>query len=353
MTRTTGSDVPLPTPPKELLLVCGDERHLVDADAAAWWSQARSACLSDLNCEVVDSPTDVAALGRTLAEAPFLDDRRYVLLRDPPQLADRARRGVGSAEELAGAVARRAPTTSLCIVVHGPVPATHPLRRAVLAAGGEVHEHSPLRPRELRCWIAAEAERRGLSLEPPSLDHLVATTGGDLGAIASELDKLAAYAEGRGRVRREEIEALVAGSEQVQTWSILDRLFSGRPAGAISAVEALLGQGTAVPQLVAALASQIRELVVASEIASTAGGGRKLVARLAGDLRLPPWRAERLARWAGQVDPRIAESWLRGLQAIDARSKLGEAIDTEALRRLVLEMVAAIGHVGRPNPSPR
>lgn len=342
-------------PVAALLLLCGEERHLVDGQARSWWAAARAASVSELNCEVLDSPTDLEAVARSLAEVPFLDDRRYVLLRDPPQAADRPRRGTASAEALVDTLRHRAPTTSLCIVVHTRLGPTHVLRRGVLATGGEVREYSSLRPRELRAWVEEQLRRRRLSLDRPGVEHLLAATGGDLAGIEGELDKLVAYADGRPHLDGAEVEAVVAGAEPVHSWAVVERLFSALPALGAEAVDAVLASGVAPAQLLATLATQVRELLLASDQAHQHGHrGPALVHRLAADLQLPPWRAERLAAWASQVSPEVVETWLRRLQRLDAGIKLGEIVDADGLRIFALTAAGErTGSVGGRAETPK
>jgi DNA polymerase-3 subunit delta len=328
------SAAPAGRSPADLLLIHGEESHLVDAEARAWLAAARSACLSDLNVEVVDSPTRLDQLRRGVAEVPFLDDRRYVLVRDPPQLSERVRRGSDAADTLVAVVTERAPTTSLCLVAHHRVAPAHPVLIAVQRSGGRVSSHVPLRGRELRDWVERRATQRGLRLPRPAVIHLVEVTGGDLGVLDGELAKLVSYADGRQRLEVDEIRAVASGDAQVRMWEVVDALLDDTPGRAAAMVDALLADGVATQQLVSVMAGQFRELLVAAELRAQGVTGAPALAR---ELGLPPWRAERIARWLGRVDAATVHTWLRGLQRVDAQSKLGKTIDTDALRAVVLD----------------
>jgi DNA polymerase-3 subunit delta len=318
--------------PAELLLIHGEERFLVDREARAWLAAARAASDSELSVEVIDAPARLDGLRRSLIEVPFLDARRHVLVRDPPQLAERLRRGADSAEALATALETRSPTTSVCLVAHVKVTPAHPVLKAVQRLRGSISEHPLLRGRELRSWVDRGVAQRRLRLPRGAVDHLLLVAGPDLGRLENELDKLAALSAGGRAASLDDVRRLAGGSEQVAAWDVVERLLTPPPGRGAAAVEALLADGASPLYLIAILAGQFRDLLAAKE-ALAAGGG---TAAVAGRLGLPPWRAERLVRWAARVTPEQLVDWLRRLQRIDAGVKAGELDDAAALRAFAL-----------------
>jgi DNA polymerase-3 subunit delta len=327
--------------PAELILVHGEERFLVDREARAWLAAARAASASELSVEVLDAPSRLDGLRRSLIEVPFLDARRHVLVRDPPQLSERPRRGADSAEALAAALETRAPSTSVCLVAHTRVSPSNPVLKAVQRLRGRVSEHPLPRGRELRVWVERRVAERRLRLPRGAVDHLLLVVGADLGRMENELDKLAAFGDG-GRVPAlDEVRTLVGGLEQLAAWDVVDRLLTPPHGRGAAAVEALIQDGVAPLYLLSILAGQLREVLAASEVLATGGGAPAVAARLG----LPPWRAERLVRWAGRVSPELLVDWLRRLQRLDAGVKAGELDDASGLRSFALraagELMAA------------
>jgi DNA polymerase-3 subunit delta len=316
----------------ELLLIHGEERFLVDREARAWLAAARAQSASELSIEVLEAPSRLDGLRRSLIEVPFLDARRHVLVRDPPQLSERPRRGADSAEALAGALETRSPTTSVCLVAHTRVTAANPILKAVQRLRGTVSEHAPPRGRELRAWIDRRATERRLRLPRGAVDHLTQVVGADLGRVENELDKLAAFGAGGRAVSLAEVRLLVGGAEQVAAWDVVERLLTPPPWRGAAAVEALVADGVAPLYLLSILAGQFRDLLAAKEVLGSGGGSGAVASRLG----LPPWRAERLARWAARVSSEQLVDWLRRLQRIDAGVKAGELDDTAALRSFAL-----------------
>src|SRR5437660_1759452 len=307
-----------------LLLVHGEERFLVDQSVREWRASTRSA---QLDVEVFDAPQRLDDLRRSLTEVPLLDPERSVLVRDPPQLAGAAKRGADSPEMLDKMLAERAPTTSVCLVTHSQVAPKNPVLAAVRQLGGPVAHFAVPNRRELRGWIDREIQRRRLRLGPGAVDHIVQTVGNDLGAISSELDKLAAFSAGRALVLIDVVRA-VAGDEPPEMWNVMEQLLSSNPGRGAATLDQLLAEGRSSQYLLAILAGQVRDLILAQAFIHVRGSA----AGLASELRIPEWRADRLARQARAVSPHLLGAWLRSLHEVDRRVKAGEVIDIDALR---------------------
>ena len=329
--------------PAELLLIHGEERFLVDREARAWLAAARAASASDFSVEVLDAPSRLDGLRRSLIEVPFLDARRHLLVRDPPQLSERPRRGADSAEALAGALETRAPSTSVCLVAHTRVSAANPVLKAVQRLRGRISEHPLPRGRELRVWLERRVAERRLRLPRGAVDHLLLVVGADLGRMENELDKLAAHSGSGAVPTLDQVRILAGGLEQLAAWDIVDRLLTPPHVRGAAAVDALIEDGVSPLYLLSVVAGQLREVLAAAEVLAGGGGA----AAVAGGLGLPPWRAERLVRWAGRVSPELLVDWLRQLQRLDAGIKAGELDDASGLRSFALRAGGALAAGGR------
>jgi DNA polymerase-3 subunit delta len=313
--------------PVDLLLVHGDDRHRVDAEVRSWKQQAVDA---ELGVEVIDAPAPLDRVRSCLAEIPLIDSRRYLLIRDPPQLTG-GRRSGEAGRALAEALELRAPSTSVCLVSHQPVPATHPVAAAVKRLGGAIRPFNLLRGRDVRAWAERAAADRGVRLRPGGLDHLLRVAVSDLGVVAAELDKLSAYAGGEP-VELETVRRVVGGAEAVEVWNVLERLLGAQPGRGAAAAADLVDEGRSTQHLIATLAGQLGELRRAQFLLGEDGSA----AHLATQLRIPEWRADRLARQARVVSPEIVEDWLRQLHAIDVAIKSGTTDDRQAMNRFTL-----------------
>ena len=181
-------------PLNPLTLIHGDEGYLVDQSVRAWRERAKA---PQLDVEVFDAPGRLDALRSAVAELPLFDPERALLVRDPPQLTGAAKRGgADPPERLAAILAERAPTTLLCLVAHAKVPDRNPVLAAVKDLRGAIFLYTAKKGRELRTWVKGRSQR---AICASRRDRWSTSFGSPAPSrtIASELDKLVAFAAGR------------------------------------------------------------------------------------------------------------------------------------------------------------
>jgi DNA polymerase III delta subunit len=301
-----------------LLLVHGDEPHLVDATVDRW----RAAIIGDL--EVLDAPGKLEPLIASLVDMPLFATQRNVLVRDLPQLTG-ARGSASGVDELIHALGMRSDTTNVCFAIRATVPPSNPILKAITGLGGQLVHHAKLRASDRRQWLDAEVSARGFRLAPGGSELLLRVSGGDLDAIGGELDKIAAHG---GRPTIEELEQLVAGTEQLELYKVLDLLAGSQPARGAALLVDLIAEGRSTQYLLSILAGQLRDLLMAHALLLR---GQRSAAAMASAMRVPTWRAERVLRTAETIPATLAMAWIGELQRIDAGLKAGEIDDTAAL----------------------
>ncbi|MFI5287048.1 MAG: DNA polymerase III subunit delta [Candidatus Dormibacteria bacterium] len=319
----------------QLTLIHGDDHFLVDRSVRAWRDRARP---PEVDVEVFDAPGRLNEFRQAVAEMPLFDLERALLLRDPPQLTGSAKRGgADPPERLVAILGELAPTTVLCLVAHAKVPDRNPVFNAVKSKGGSIIFHSAVKGRELRAWVEREIGVRGLRLGAGSVDQLIRVAGPDLGSIASELDKLVSFASGRP-LSITEVRMAVAGDESTGLYDTLAELLGPNPAKGAESVDRLLSEGRAGQYLLAILAGQIRDLVMAQAYVKTHGSSSGLGAALG----KPDWQVDRLARQARSVSPAVVAGWLAALHDVDRKLKTGEIAEADGLRLAVLRAAAEV-----------
>lgn len=316
------------------MLVHGDEPHLVDATVERW-----RAGLEDV--EVIDAPARLEPLIASLVDVPLFTSERHVLVRDLPQFGG-ARRGTAGVEELARALAVKAPTTHVCFAVRATVAPTNPILAAIQANGGHVVHLAKLRPSERRQWLDHELRARKLHLPAGGAELLLRCSAGDLGAMSGELDKVAAHG---GIAALDQLERLVSGTEQLELYRVLDLLAGTEPAAGAALLSDLIAEGRSTQYLLSILAGQVRDLLMVHALLLR---GRQSAAALAAEMRLPAWRAERVLRTAHALPALLAMRWMRDLQRIDAGMKAGEVDDAAALRQWGLGAARSLTERRRP-----
>ena len=304
-----------------VLLVHGDEPHLVDATVSRW-----RAAVADGDLEVIDAPARLEPLIASLVDVPLFATERHVLVRDLPQLTG-ARRGSSGVDELTRALAMRAPTTHVCFAVRATVAPANPILAAIRTGGGRVVHHDKLRPSDRRQWLDAELRGRALRLPPGASDLLLRCSAGDLGAMGGELDKIAAHG---GKPTIDQLGRLVAGTEQLELYRVLDLLAGPHPPAGAALLADLVAEGRSTQYLLSILAGQVRDLLMVHALLLR---GVRGAAALASAMRVPAWRAERVSRTAQAIPATVAMRWMGELQRIDAGLKAGEVDDAAALGR--------------------
>jgi DNA polymerase III subunit delta len=175
-----------------------------------------------------------------------------------------------------------------------------------LVRGAFSVECEPLAPERARRWLLRRAKSLDVSLEDAAADHLLAATGGELGAVAAELEKLRALPADQP-LTADQVGALVGvrHGETVYDWR--DAVLDGAAGRAGRMLGPLLDQsGVTAVRLVSLLGTSLIGVGLARshyDRRVRAGQLERLVFDRLRELRifgLPDWKAEsaRWARWA-------------------------------------------------------
>jgi len=276
-----------------------------------------------------------AARARTLDEieqristSPLFDGGTFVLVRQPGTLLAEAT----ARDRLLGLLGVVAPGNALCfadlIAAGGRGPAAGGvLRDAVAARSGNVREYPALTRDRMAGWIEARAGELELRLAPGAGRLLAERMGafvreGDVDRrrqaelANAELEKLALYRPA-GTVSREDVAELASEAVPGSTWALLDALGARRSGEAATIAERLLRAGAPLALLIAQFHRRLRELIVVND--HLASGTRP--AELVRELKLQPFRAQKLAEQAGRWDAAALDRALAGLVELDLLSK--------------------------------
>lgn len=237
-----------------LYLICGSDGAKIDATRARLRARAESeGGVGALEVfepgEGRGAPDHEALLGAIPAMA-LTGSRRYLLVDGVERWRDRP------LEAVAEAVAGLPPELTLVLIARAEAPAR--LRRAVQAAGGEIHEFTAPSPGAIPKALVAEARRLSFELEPQAARALVERMGASPVRLSNELRRLALWAGEGGAVTRTDLDAMVADTSEAIVWSLADALQAHDPAAALEVAERLLAQGESVTGIVYALASRLR-----------------------------------------------------------------------------------------------
>jgi DNA polymerase III subunit delta len=240
-------------------LVAGAEALLRDTALRALRAAVLDPAARDFNHDRLDGESATPAqLLDALGTLPVAASRRLVELREPE-----ARRG---GKALVEALAEALPGLQAQQQTILAVSAVRVDRRARwVKAFGEpaalVACDPPRGARALLGFVAAEARRAGVALEPGAAEALVEAVGPQLLALRSELEKAALHA-GVGRaVSKADVMATASVLAEEPIWELSDAIGEGRIPDALVVLRRLLAAGSAPQMLLGSLANHFRKLL--------------------------------------------------------------------------------------------
>jgi len=184
-------------------------------------------------------------------------------------------------------------------------------------------------------WAVATAQEAGNRLEPDAARELADALGADMMLVASELEKLLLFANGRGRITLGDVETMVLSAKQRTLYELTDAISARDRVRALALLHGLLnssdaGEDSAIGHLYM-LARTFRQMLVILE--KNVRDSRAIWQALWQGFRMPPFAADDLIRQARRYKSR--RELTRALRLV-ARADL-ELRSSPPDKRLVLE----------------
>lgn len=173
---------------------------------------------------------DGEALASLLAMPPMMAERRAVVIRDITGLKKDARAA------LEAYLAR--PAADLLLILTSPAEAKPDRTIAELATPVEFE---PMSGAQVPKWIASRAEKLGVQITPAAASLLQDAVGTDLSQLATEMDKLAAFANG-AEIDEKAVSAVVGIRREETLGSLLDAVAMRDVPRAMAALPIVLQQ---------------------------------------------------------------------------------------------------------------
>ena len=281
---------------------------------------------------------DEGELGQALAQArtvPMLAHRQVVIVTQVEALEQMAEeRREAETQDLAGYLSDPAPF-SVLILEAGALDQRTKLAKLLLEKALVVPAELPEDPHErarTAAMLAGQmARERNSAIEDEAADELADLCNCDLGAMRSEIEKLATYAGAGQPIRRGDVEALVVSEKKYSVWELAEVLASRQRDRAFHFLANVLQQGEAAPALIGAMAWMYRKLIEAQQLSPQTSSYQA-----AGRLGMRAATAELAIRHAKKIPRRQLVEGLRALYDADSTLKAGATND-----RAVMEFVVA------------
>jgi DNA polymerase-3 subunit delta len=188
----------------------------------------------DFNLDITrGSDVGAEALSVLLSTPPMMAERRVVVIRDAGALKKDARK------VLDDYLKRPAPDLLLLLTC-----ATGSKEDSGLSTATVRLQFDPLTGDRIPKWIAHHATAEvGIKIDSAAIELLQAAVGSDLHQLATEIDKLASYMEGRGDEIGEDAVAAVVGVRRGETQAdLLDAVADRNAPRALELIAHVLGQ---------------------------------------------------------------------------------------------------------------
>lgn len=212
----------------------GPEDVLKDDAVRSLIDHATDPAMRDFNLDQRSAlqldPEDIHALCNTL---PMMAERRVILLRDVEAWKRKTKARNGFLRYL-----EHPSPHSVVILMQG---SGEEGEDKDLVRGTYSVRFDALSPERAAKWVQREAEKRGVAIEPAAAEHLVRSVGADLGALSSELAKLASLPAG-GLVTSATVGELVGIQHGETLWDWRSAVLDDESGRAVSLLPAVLAQ---------------------------------------------------------------------------------------------------------------
>ena len=203
------------------------------------------------------------------------------------------------------------------------------------AKAGEVLAYDVPKPRDLPTWVRAQFERLGVQADGEAARALIEIVGDDANALATEVEKLAAWSAGEP-VGRREVELLAAPANEASAWAIMDAWGARDLPAALTACQSELERGADPFAVAMRLSSQVT-LVRQSQALSEEGLGTKDISKR---LRKHEFRVRKALGHAENYTRDELDEAVILLAALDASLKGASRLAGELeLERTIVELV--------------
>jgi len=165
--------------------------------------------------------------------------------------------------------------------------------------------------------LASEMARDlGTEIDREAATMLADILNGAPARMRIELEKLAAYTRGRGRIAVTDVEALVVAARKNTVWQLTEILASRKRPAAFAFLDNLLREGEQPAMIVGALAWTYRKLIEARDLPAQTNGFQA-----ARQLGMRPEAAETAVRQAHRIPKRDLLAGLAALAEADSQLK--------------------------------
>lgn len=186
-------------------------------------------------------------------------------------------------------------------------------------------------------YASQMAAELGVEIDRDATAFLADSLNGEPARMRVELEKLAMYVQGSGRVRVADVEALVVAARKNTVWQLADMLADRKRAAALAFLDNLLREGQEPIAIVGAMAWLYRKLVEARSLPATMNGYQA-----ARQLGMRPEAAENALRQAHRIPQKDLLAGLVALAEADSALKSSNPNPRATMEFLVAQLTLRV-----------
>ncbi len=319
---------------RQLHLVLGEEELLVERAISGVLRDARA----DAGAGAGDVPVNrlragevsTSELAELLSPSLFADERMVVL----EAAAEAGKDAVALIEDAAAEL----PEGTLLVVVHSGGGRAKGLADKLRDLGAEVHPCAKLtKAAERADFVRSEFRARKVKVSDEVVTVVLDAVGSDLRELASACSQL--VADTGGQVDIAAVRRYHSGRAEVKGFDIADRAVSGDVAGAAESLRWAMLSGEPRVVLADALAEAIHTI---ARVGALSGDPY----RIAGELKMPPWRVQKAQKQARRWSRDTVATAMGIVAGLNADVK-GAAADADYALETAVRRVAELADGGR------
>jgi DNA polymerase-3 subunit delta len=309
--------------------VFGEESFLVGQLVESFLACPAFSTNPSLNVErFLAGDTLPARVLESASTLPFLGPRRLVLVGDF-QIYNAARQ-----EEFLAYLDDPSPAATL--VIFGSKLDQRTKFAKSFKSKGRLHVFGRLYQRQIIPWLQERSRERGKKLAPAAAEYLSELSGLGLGALDSELEKLALYVGKSKEIGMDQVREATGASRLYSIWDFTDALAGRRLHGALTALDQLIALGEHPVRVLAMVVRLYRQLSQVRDVLDSGGGEREVQS----SLRTPRSATLTLLGRARTESAASLEKSLARILATDVALKSSPASERTIMENLVMDLCA-------------
>lgn len=281
-----------------------------------------------MNIDVFDDRKLAAGTVIDAAETlPFLAEKRVVLVKDSGFFK------TGKKDETESIAKYLANSSESTVIVFSEteVDKRNAAYKAVTKYGYAA-EFKPLTEKDLIKWIAMEFKKRKIAVDSKTAAYLIRATGADMTAMATEIDKLSSYAEEKGRIEIEDIDAVCVTSPELKIFEMVGAMGNKNTEKAIEIYRNMILYNEKPMGILAMITRQFRLMYQCSVLEET-----EPMPNIAAKLGIRDFMVRDYCRQASNFSKKRLKEAVEACLEADVNIKSGKIKDVLAVEVLLIE----------------